>query len=200
MIDPVNIIKYDYTDRELEELLVFGVCVAGKTAKVIAPKVHAFCGHHPTMTPFQVMYSDLAHNNAFTEMYHQKLGKYKVLDRAFFDMVTKCKWSGNPHARTGVHLIDLRTCTVEELEGINGIGPKTARFFLMSSRRNVRHAALDTHILKYMKTRGITCPKSTPSNRKLYARLENEFLKLADKSGMTPAEFDLKIWNMYARK
>jgi thermostable 8-oxoguanine DNA glycosylase len=194
MIDPVNIVNYNYTDNELQELLVFCVCVAGKTAKTIAPKVHSYCGYHPTKSPFQLIYDDWGNN--FQDMYKCKLGKYTTLTQAFAEMVAVCKWKGGPKSAD----IDLRKCTIEELESITGIGPKTSRFFIMSSRPNVRYAALDTHVLGYLNRNGISAPKSTPSSKKQYKELEQKFLELADKSGKSPAEFDLSIWNMYARK
>jgi hypothetical protein len=40
MIDPQNIIR-EYTDSELEELLIFTICVAGKTAKTNAKRYNA---------------------------------------------------------------------------------------------------------------------------------------------------------------
>lgn len=37
MIDPKNIVR-KYSDEELQELLIFCICVAGKTAATIAPQ------------------------------------------------------------------------------------------------------------------------------------------------------------------
>jgi thermostable 8-oxoguanine DNA glycosylase len=95
--------------------------------------------------------------------------------------------------------LDLSACSVSDLEAVRGIGPKTARCFLMHSRRNVRHAGLDTHVLKYMREMGFDVPKSTPAGRK-YIEIESKFLEIADKSGMSVAEFDLKIWKGYSKK
>ena len=68
----------------------------------------------------------------------------------------------------------------------------------MSSRHNVQHAALDTHLLKYLRAEGVeNVPKSTPSSNKQYDRLEKEFLSRVPQ-GMTPAEFDLEIWKKYS--
>ena len=98
---------------------------------------------------------------------------------------------GNTIAHVGQ--LDLRTVTVPELESIKGIGPKTARFFVMSSREGVQHATLDIHILRWLVEQGVECvPGQTPTG-KTYARLEQEFLDRVP-SGLTPAEFDLVIW------
>jgi thermostable 8-oxoguanine DNA glycosylase len=98
--------------------------------------------------------------------------------------------------------IDLKTCTVDDLESIPGIGPKTARCFLIHSRPNQQLGALDTHILRYMREQGYDVPKSTPSSKK-YKEVEKKWLKLANeiskKTGKTLAEVDLDIWRKYAR-
>jgi thermostable 8-oxoguanine DNA glycosylase len=69
---------------------------------------------------------------------------------------------------------------------------------LVHSRENARYACLDTHVLKYLRDIGIDAPKSTPTG-KHYTRLETIFLNLADDKQMTPAQFDLWIWNNYSR-
>jgi thermostable 8-oxoguanine DNA glycosylase len=49
-----------------------------------------------------------------------------------------------------------------------------------------------------MRELGYNVPKSTPTKKK-YLEIERTFLELADKSGMSIAEFDLAIWNKYAK-
>jgi thermostable 8-oxoguanine DNA glycosylase len=93
--------------------------------------------------------------------------------------------------------INLKTCTLHELESIRGIGPKTARCFLIHSRPNQNYAGLDTHLLKFLRMLGYNAPKSTP-NKKSYLSLENEFLKLVSTSSRTVAEVDLMVWNYYS--
>lgn len=95
--------------------------------------------------------------------------------------------------------LNLKSCGVEDLEKIKGIGPKTARCFLIHSRPNQRLAGLDTHILKYLREKGIDAPLSTPPAKK-YKKLEQEFIKLADNAGKSVAEFDLEIWLTYREK
>ena len=43
MIDPKNITNYNRTRVELEEFLLFAICVAGKSSSQIAPKINALC-------------------------------------------------------------------------------------------------------------------------------------------------------------
>jgi thermostable 8-oxoguanine DNA glycosylase len=171
VIDPQNIVR-EYTDGELEELLVFCICVAGKTAKTIAPRVHKIIHEHELgIGPF-IEY----------QLKTVGIGCYKAKAKSI---------------REAVKIKDLRTCTVEDLESVYGIGPKTARAFLMWSRPDEEYAILDTHILKWLKSKGIeNVPKSTPTGKK-YLTLEKTFLQLVPE-GMAPAEFDLEIWREYS--
>jgi thermostable 8-oxoguanine DNA glycosylase len=94
--------------------------------------------------------------------------------------------------------INLATCTPQELEAITGIGEKTSRFFILHTRKNARVAAIDTHMLKYLRAVGVgDVPDKSPKGA-TYLRLEKQFIELADKSGMSIADFDLMIWNFYA--
>ena len=113
-----------------------------------------------------------------------RLGQYTRLNRCFEESLS----------------LDLRNDPVEAFEAIHGIGPKTARMFMMHSRPNQRLAALDTHLLKHLKANGYEVPKATPSSTKQYRSLEIAFLELADKAGQSAAEYDLMIWKKYSKK
>lgn len=190
MVDPDQITRYDRNDWELQEFLLFSVAVAGKTAKTIAPRVDAFLkritddGEH---TPFDSI---------------------RGLDVAGFDIAGMINQAGigchTQKARTFIELsndqdLNLYTCTPYDLERYYGIGPKTARLFVMHTRENERYAALDTHILKFLREEGVeNVPASTPPAGSTYNRLEQEFLKLVP-PGMTPADFDLEVWKRYRK-
>src|SRR5690606_28462084 len=92
-----------------------------------------------------------------------KLGQYHRLSKCFRESVQTLDGS-------------LKTCSVEDLESITGVGPKTARFFVLHSRPNSRIAVIDTHILKYLRTQGIDAPKGTPPKGEKYSRFEGEFI------------------------
>ena len=93
--------------------------------------------------------------------------------------------------------LDLRTCSLEELLAIHGVGNKTARFFLLHSRRNCDYAVLDTHILAWMRDHGVEdAPKSTPTNLKVYKELENKYriMSRLHYPHLSNAQIDLLIW------
>lgn len=192
MIDPANITNFSRTKAELEEFLLFGLCVAGKTASIQAKKLDQFLWalekrwqqeydseirYYMDPTPFELL-SESKEADVLACMKEVGLGQYRKLLQGFED------------AR---HL-DVFTCTLEQLEQVYGVGPKTSRFFLLHSRPNQNLACLDTHVLKYLKSEGFPAPKVNPS-KKLYPLLEKAFLFLAAKNNMTPADFDLNIWN-----
>ena len=91
--------------------------------------------------------------------------------------------------------LDLKTCKPEDLEEIHGIGPKTSRFFIMWCRPEEEYAALDVHVLRYLKAAGVPrVPKLTPSAGKEYTRLEKLFIQMAHDRGMTPRQLDVQVW------
>lgn len=186
MIDPKKITDYNRGRGALEEFLLFCVMVAGHNAHTTAKTLDKIL---PTTKPFD-------HLKQIIEICDKDNSKIFNLWLASFGV--GCY---NRVARTIREILaknlDLTKCSVEDLESIHGIGPKTARFFITHSRRNQRFAILDTHILAFMREQGIKTPKSTPTGKK-YAELEQKLLKIADDSNMNAADFDLMIWKSRA--
>jgi len=189
LINPKKITDFNRTKADLELFAIFAVCVAGKKSQQTADKVnnHFRDTQTPTkqLTPFETIKS-LVNIRVFgAYLQHAKFGQYKRIYRALRDL-----------AESG---LDLKTCSVEDLEAIHGIGPKTSRFIIMHSRPNQRLATLDTHILRWMRDQGIETPKATPQSKKLYKELEQKFLTLCDKCAILPSQLDLKIWKQYSK-
>lgn len=182
MIDPFNITQYDRSDAELEEFLLFCAVVAGKTATVQAKLLDGMLSGVFGSSPFDKIKRLLRNDTLMEALKMSRLGQYRRLHNFMEDAIK----------------VDLRNCNVTDLEKIRGCGPKTARMFLMHSRPRQRLAAIDTHVLKYLKENGVKVPKATPPAGKSYEALEEEFLKLADRSGMSVADFDLQVWSRYA--
>lgn len=183
MIDPQNITDYNRTDAELEELLLFAAAVTAKTAVVVAKQLDNFLSGAPGSTPFKKVENMIGADALVGNMKTAKLGQYKRLEKAFTQIVK----------------LNPRTCTVDDLEKVHGIGPKTARFFILHSRPNQRVAALDTHMMTFLREKGYTTLDNTPSSSKVYKDLEKIFIEEADKAGKSVAEFDLSIWNKYSK-
>lgn len=185
LVDPDNITDFGRSDHGLELVLLFWVCAAGKKAKTAALNLSRLLDDGRRSFgldgPFDII---LGFGPSLpAELKNHGIGCYNNKSRTMLGL-----------AGSG---LDLASCSVSDLERIPGIGPKTARCFLMHSRRGVRHAGLDTHCLKYLKERGFEVPKSTPTGRR-YLELESVFLRLADESGKSVAEFDLEIWRRYS--
>ena len=194
MIDPNNITNYALTDEQLEEQLLFWVCAAGKTAKSAAKGLQNFLEMIGGFIhgPFKAIRVQSA---------METLG-INILPK-LPEILRSCGiGSYNGKAETMRQLafsdLNLRTCSPGALETIKGIGPKTSRCFILHTRRNARFAGLDTHILKFLRSKGHDVPKNTPGDKKVYKKLEKLVLKYADEAGMTPAGFDLEIWKKYA--
>jgi hypothetical protein len=173
------------TDKELQAFLLYCVMVAGKRDQSTRKKLDTFLSHNSDSgTPFQYIRSLVKDRKLGQMLRRVRMGRYRVFEKAF----------------RGVSALDPRVCTLEELESIPGIGPKTSRLFLLKSRLNQRYAVLDTHILRELRHRGVAAvPRSTPSKRQ-YARLESAVLTFCDKEGISPAEFDTLAWRKWAQR
>lgn len=187
MINPTTITNYNRTEAELEEFLMFTILVAGKNSRQQAKKLDQFLSYYPSnRSPFGYLEHIIANYCLTKEMMRHKLGQYKRIGHAFKEIL---KFKGR-----------LKEVTIEELESVNGIGSKTARFFVLHSRPNIECAVLDTHILKWLaKATGIGMPKQTPSKKK-YGTIEQLFLTEARIRGISPADLDLQIWTSLSQK
>lgn len=187
MIDPTCITNYNLTNDQLEEHILFWVCAAGKNGVVAAKCLDAFLQSlkFGKLSPFELIKKyDL--NRIVGAMKHCGIGCYNVKEETFTQL-----------ANSG---LSLKTCSVDDLENIKGIGCKTSRCFLIHSRPNQRLAGLDRHALHYLSDLGYKVPKHTPSNKKQYKQIEQWFIQEADKQGLDIAVLDLKVWNEYRNK
>lgn len=184
MVNPGNITNYNMTDCALQEVLIFWICVSGKTAATIAKGVDKLLTNLEGACPFEKV-KRFGYEKLSQRLKECGIGCYNLKAKSIWELVN--------------NNIDLRTCTLEDLESIYGIGYKTSRCFLMHSRRNAQCAGLDTHILKFLKNKGHDVPSSTPGSKKKYLEIEQLFLNHVNSSGKTPAEFDLDIWNSYSK-
>jgi len=81
------------------------------------------------------------------------------------------------------------------VKNVKGIGYKEASHFLRNTGySNV--AILDRHILDLMYENRIIREMPKSLSRKKYLEIENNFLQLASKLGVSPAELDLYMWYM----
>ncbi len=194
MIDPTDVTKYDRTEAELEEWLLFCIVAAGKTAKTQAKLLEGFLTNlrevSKTLTgksnqsPFQLIWNADSIGSLRSEIEKSRLGQYNRLEKSF--------------RKTHDFINKMKTISIDELETIPGVGPKTSRFYLLHSRQNQNYAVLDTHILHYMRDNGLTTLKTTPSG-KVYAQTEQLFLNHAKTINKTLADLDLEIWTKYSK-
>ncbi len=186
MIDPVNITKFENTKEELEEVLLFWVLAAGKNAITASRCLDNFLKYIYKLKglenqPFNCIKktgSDLPQI-----MRNHGIGCYNNKSKTFWQLANSN--------------LDLRSCSVEDLEKIYGIGMKTSRCFIIHSRRDAQCAGLDVHLLHFLRDKGYNVPSQTPT-KKSYLEIEKIFLKIVRESGLSVAEYDLMVWREYS--
>jgi endonuclease III len=180
MIDPVYITNFNRTRSELEEFWIFAVCVAGKQAKRTAKAVDMLLQKEKGGTPMQKIARMIDNGLLEKNLREIGTGQYSRIVRAL----------------TESRGLDLTKASVKDLEAIHGIGPKTARFFLLHSRKGIKLAALDTHLKRYVKDQGqwnVVRGQGTE-----YEQIERIVLRMAQEKRMSPAKFDLWVWRKYS--
>lgn len=190
-VDPSDIPTH-LNDGQLEYFVLFAILVAGKPAKQTYKKLNNFIERNLlngaveidyviTPTPFEIVYRLIRMGELGAELEAEKFGQYKRIRTAFEKVV----------------MLDVQDLTVEALEAIPGIGPKTARFIMLYSDPSFQGVPLDTHILKWLGTLYSGAPKSTPSSGKMYERWEKRFQVEARIKGKTVRQLDTEVWQMY---
>ena len=197
MVNPDKITNYNLTDFELEENLIFWVLVTGKTASVTARNLVKL------LFELCVYACEDDGNNSPLSLI-RRISVYKDERRQLSNILKECGFGCyNLKAKSLKELafanLNLRTCSIDDLEKISGIGRKTSRCFIMHTRKNAHCAGLDTHLLKFLNDLGYNVPRSTPGSGKVYKQVENQLLALFDKKKRTPAELDLLIWRVYSK-
>ncbi len=184
MIDPSNVTNYNRNQYELEEFFLFSLFVAGKLAKVVARCLDGFL-KESELSPLNYIRFLVGNRTLEDALRRAKLGKYSL----FVKMLTAIIEQD----------IDIKTCSASDLESIPGIGPKTARFFILHTRPNQRYAVLDVHVMRWLKEEGFDAPPRPKSNTN-YAYWEDIFLTHFENytkqyPDITFAAMDLLIWN-----
>ena len=165
---------------------MFAIIVAGKNATTQARKLHQFLSLDVEgLSPFEFVANierlgllDLCIRSC-------GLGQYTRIAKAFRE----------------VCIYKAEKMEFSDLISIHGISSKTANFFLLHSRKGYIGAALDVHILKFIRANGYPdAPKQTPPPSK-YQKWQAIFLDLCAK--MFPeksiADVDLEIWKSYKK-
>ena len=171
---------------EREWFVLFAICVAGKSAKQAEKKLNEYLDGW-TGVPFKAVRCDLEIDGVLlARLKLCRIGQYKRIDRAFRE----------------VSKLDVtKDLTVEKLEAIPGIGPKTARFIVLYTDPDAQCVPLDTHILKYLAKhyQGAKVPKSTPAAGRKYRELELLFQESAKARGKSVRQLDTEVWQSYAK-
>jgi len=188
---------YNATEEQLQEFLLLGLFVAGKTAVVQQHKLHWFLEllknrvfRSEDYNPFQRL-GLMEENHLLQLLTYCKVGQYTRLVKAL-------KWLGHKQWELPENQF-VYNITRDELCECPGLGMKTASFFLIYTREYQVHACLDTHILKWLGSIGHEgVPSASPTSKKTYEHWEETFLKEADHMGKDPTELDFQIWKHYS--
>ena len=182
LINPKDITNYNRTDNELQTFWLFCILVAGKNSDTTSRLLTRLLSSKPkNQTPFEYIRS-LKLVELHNLLVAHKTGQYDRIKKALFFSAR----------------LDLRTCTRDDLMDIHGVGPKTARFFLLHTREFCNEVVLDTHILNWMRVKCDVkeAPKNTPQNPAKYAQYAGlcKYLMETHYPGLTLAQADLMIW------
>lgn len=182
-IDPLKITDFDRDDEALQRFLIFGIIAAGKDSDWAASKVANLLKQKPDgVLPLAYLAeNEIALHNTLVA---NQVGQYHRIKKAILDAAK----------------LDLRTATVEEIDEIFGVGPKTARLFILHSRADAEVAVLDTHILKWLRDLKVdNVPTATPTGKE-YERLERLAIRFKRNlyPGLSLAQADLLIWAKYS--
>jgi len=219
-IKPNEITDYKRNEWDLQAFLFFGVAVAGKNSMQTAQKVQDLLDHiseqfvenpfyekvKPETGVIHYLLGEQDEGEAGVNLLREfKFGKYGQWEK-FIYFWKELKY----YLLDGCNMTIgdwLRKASLERLEGIPSVGKKTSRFFKLHSDPVVRCVPLDTHILKFVRSKhwpAMEIPKATPTSDRIYNKIENLALNYMgnyiaqSRTCYTIAQADLEIWRSYA--
>ena len=173
--------------RNAQWWLIFAIMVANKPAEITERKVNSLLGMDPYdsgFMPFDVLQDYASMGKLRRQLEEVASGQYTRIERALQHAIR--------------HPSDPRHWSFEELESIPGVGPKTARWYWLLLYPDAPMAALDTHVLKYLRDNGHPdAPKNTPAYGRKYRELEKTFVSHARRLGLSPRDLDYFVWATY---
>jgi len=190
--------KFDFTKQlpthcsdkyEKEYFLIFSIIVAGRNAKMAVEKAWRLLEFTwGEETPFDLIKHYIDHNTLTQKLKSLKIGQYTRIEKALKDIIN----------------LNVETCSLEDLLACHGVGNKTARFFLLNTRKDAEYAVLDTHVLKWLNSlfgNWMNVPKSTPTSGSRYALWEYKAIQAMKKEypERTLAQADFEIWKTFAK-
>ena len=190
--------RFDFTKQlpthcsdkyEKEYFLIFSVIVAGRNAKMAVEKTWRLLEFTwGEETPFDLIKHYIDHKTLVQKLKSLKIGQYTRIEKALRDIIN----------------LNVETCTLDDLLACHGVGNKTARFFLLNTRKNAEYAVLDTHVLKWLNSlfgNWMSVPKSTPTSGSRYALWEYKAIQAMKKEypERTLAQADFEIWKTFAK-
>ncbi len=178
LIDPERLTNYARNQCQLEALGIYSVLAWGRQAKRAQNAVETLLIEcPPAATPYGQVRAAIGAGTLRLCVEATRIGDYAKRRRALEKLVA----------------MDVRTAGVDELS--SAVGLKSARLIVLHSRPNQAVAALDRHVLAYLRGRGHDVPEQdTPRSPKRYAHLERLFLAECEQQGRDPAELDLATW------
>ncbi len=190
--------KFDFTKQlpthcsdkyEKQYFLIFSVIVAGRNAKMAVEKTWRLLEFTwGEETPFDLIKHYIDNKTLVQKLKSLKIGQYTRIEKALKDIIN----------------LNVETCTLDDLLACHGVGNKTARFFLLNTRKNAEYAVLDTHVLKWLNSlfgNWMNVPKSTPTSGSRYALWEYKAIQAMKKEypERTLAQADFEIWKTFAK-
>ena len=190
--------KFDFTKQlpthcsdkyEKEYFLIFSIIVAGRNAKMALEKAWRLLEFTwGEETPFDLIKHYIDNKTLVQKLKSLKIGQYTRIEKALKDIIN----------------LNVETCTLDDLLACHGVGNKTARFFLLNTRKDAEYAVLDTHVLKWLRSifgNWMSVPKSTPTSGSRYALWEYKAIQAMKKEypERTLAQADFEIWKTFAK-
>lgn len=185
LITDENLINFRRTRKELEIFWLYCGFSVGKNRAQAQRALAALLDMGRGKTPFDRIRYLIQNGTLRKCLEATRIGAWNRLERFLRQSVTQP--------------LDLVNASVDQLQSIHGIAAAKSRLFVLCTRENARCAVLDRHILSFLRDKGHSVPESTPGSKKEYERIERLWLAEVDKSGLTPAQFNLKRWRERAR-